>query len=132
MSKPKAVGGECVRLQDGESFTIVAIVVDGACPAIEFLKGLDSRPRAKFDYLLGRLAVAGRLRNPQEFRWWQDGGSPKVAEVKVHFGQGHRLFIIQQGKYMFVTHGSEKLAEKRAKAEIEKARRSYSDWLRSV
>lgn len=47
MSKPKAVGGECVRLQDGESFTIVAIVVDGACPAIEFLKGLDSRPRAK-------------------------------------------------------------------------------------
>lgn len=119
-------------LAEGDVCTIVAVVVGGRCPTTSFLAELDVRARAQLHQALVRLAMTGRLRNPEEFRPLMDGKRPVVYEVKAHHGPGFRVYAIRSGDYYLVTHGRKKPKDGQVKLEISRARRIIHDWEQGI
>lgn len=120
MSKAPSCGEP---LQGGPRGTIWAVELkDGACPADDFLKSLETRARAQFKARFEALSQTGTLRTPDFMRVLQVTGSPKVYEIKVDHGPGWRLYLIRLGTSWYATHGCKKPKDRTVAKEAEKSR----------
>ena len=103
-------------LLNGDKFKIYGLLVNGACEADEYLKGLSEKEKSKLIPLLKYTADAGPVKNEQKFKSIGNG----IFEFK---GFQSRLFcFFDEGKIIILTHGCIKKRDKLEPADIQKAR----------
>lgn len=88
---------------------------DGRAPFAEWRTGIDRIARARVDVAIDRLR-AGNISNLKSL-----GGG--LAELKLHFGPGYRIYLGQEGSRIVIllTGGT----KQRQDADIERARKLW-------
>ena len=119
------MGSERLKLLlNGDKFKIYGLLVNGACEADEYLKGLSEKEKSKLFPLLKYTADAGQVKNEQKFKCIGNG----IFEFK---GFQSRLFcFFDEGRIIILTHGCIKKRDKLDPADIQKARSRKEDYFR--
>lgn len=98
----------------------------GRCPAIEFLKGLPTKIRAKIAKWIEKLEQEG----PNLPRPYADIVRGKIREFRVSFGSNeYRFLYFFLGKRIIIAHGFLKKTQKIPPEEIKRAERYMEDFL---
>lgn len=125
MTKP----GREVILEAGQACRLVALKLHGGAPALEYLEELDAAAQAAFKGRFEHLCAQGWLRAPEYMRLLAtDEKPPKVWEIKVDKGPGHRLYVVRHGVDWAATHGGIKPKPKLVRAEVTRARAFFEEW----
>ncbi|WP_292604284.1 hypothetical protein [Nocardioides sp. REDSEA-S30_B4] len=105
----------------------------GACPALEWLTGLNTKQQAGIAARFRVLAEQGWLRSPDAFNKLDEAdprnGVPRVDEIK-HVSLNLRVYVVgfsPGDKELFVTHGTIKPKKNRVAKEVAKARAIYKE-----
>lgn len=98
----------------------------GRCDAVEFIGSLAPRYQARYQRLLEYLRDGRRIKNPENRRDLDNQNGHLLIELKVDV---YRLYLIQDGRFWFLTHGRKKPTNRQVAREIDKARRIHAGWL---
>ena len=102
--------------------------LNGTEPAVDFLKSLDDKMRAKMTRTIDLLEIHGnRLRAP-ESKMLEDG----IFELRASFGSNitRVLYFFYAGNTAVLTHGFIKKTQKTPPSEIARAKEYRIDYLR--
>ncbi len=106
---------------------------DGACPAVEWLTGLNTRQQAGIAARFRVLAEQGWLRSPEAFNKLDEAdprkGVPRVDEIK-HVSLNLRVYVVDFSpgdRQLFVTHGTLKPKKNQVAKEVARARAIYKE-----
>jgi len=108
------------------NLTVFVIVINGRCPAREYLEALQENEEKKVWALLKRSATQGKPPpNPERF----DQLEGPLYEFKSH---QHRLPCFHDGQgRIVITHGFRKKKDRTRRQEIDRAARLRTDYLAS-
>ena len=102
--------------------------IDGTEPAVDFLKGLDDKMRAKMVRTIDLLEIHGTSLRAPESKIIEDG----IFELRASFGGNTTriLYFFFSGNTAVLTHGFVKKTQKTPKKEITRAKEYRIDYLR--
>lgn len=111
MSKPAECDGEVFA--HGAWGSVLGLGLDdGSIPSREYFDSLVPQAQAQFDVRVSHLATKGRIHNEQQFHPLEHDSRPRVFEIKLSPGPGHRFYCVQSGRVWVVTHGGVKPKKK--------------------
>ena len=106
-----------IKIKSGDAYDIYALEDSGRCEMLDFIDSLKASNVVEFGKLMALLdatAEAGKLKNPQKFKYLADG----IHEFKTY--GGIRVLCFFDGQCMVVlTHGFMK--KKKYESEIKRA-----------
>lgn len=98
----------------------------GGSDAVDFLKALQPRYRARYQRFLEYLRDGVPIKSPENFRRLSTSGSdPAVFEIKV---DKYRLYIVRDNVAWFATHGRDKPKDNQVSREADKALNIFWEW----
>ncbi len=101
---------------------------DGTEPAVDFLKALDDKMRAKMVRTIDLLEIHGCSLRAPESKPLEDG----IFELRASFGGNitRVLYFFYAGNTAVLTHGFVKKTQKTPRSEIVRAKEYRTDYLR--
>ena len=103
---------------EGSSFRIECLVrPDRSCPAGDFIDGLESSDRKKFDVLFEMMGEHGHIRNKEKFKKVE--GSDGIFEFKSY--QLRLLCFFAPGRRVILLDGVRKKRDKLNRADVARA-----------